>query len=113
MRALDVRSIEDGGCVGGHQCDGINAGGSVALSHAAIIQSDRAISLSENWAGAMPHVRWIAQAHDEQQRLARAFLIPVDLGALIFNKWHKSSECQNIRPRRGGEKHSNQIVTQG
>src|SRR5258708_33530087 len=98
MRALYLGGIEDGGCVRGHQCHGINAWGYVALSHAAIIQSDRAIDLSQHRAGAMPHVGWIAQAHDEQQRFARALFIPVNLGALIFNKWHRSLRVPKLCP---------------
>src|SRR6202035_335905 len=92
VRALAPRSIQDGCCVGGHQFDGINARGYVALSHAAIIQSDGTVGLSENWAGAMPHVRGIAQALDEQQRFARALFIPINLGALILNKRHRYSD---------------------
>src|SRR5258707_9609923 len=115
MRALHLGGIEDGGCVRGHQCDGINAWGYVALSHAAIIQSDRAIGLSKNGAGAMPHVGWIAQAHDEQQRFARALFIPVNFGPLIFNKRHGSLRIPKLLNPHGGpwRKSSNQIVTQG
>src|SRR6202007_428831 len=111
MRALHLGGIEDGGCVRGHQCDGINAWGYVTLSHAAIIQSDRAVGLSQNRAGAMPHVGWIAEAHDEQQRFARALFIPVNLGTLIFNKRHGPSEYPT--PHGGPwRKSSNQIATE-
>src|SRR5580700_5667731 len=65
VRALDARSIQDGSSVRRHQRHGIDSWRYIALANATIVESDGAITLSENGTAAMPHVGGVAETHDE------------------------------------------------
>ena len=77
MRSGDTGSVEHGGGVRGHRRHGISARRHIAAAHAAVIERDGAVARGESGACAMPHVRRIAEPHDEQDGLARALLVGI------------------------------------
>src|ERR1700688_2766709 len=102
MRGLHTRSIQHCGCVGRHRGHGINAGRHVALSDAAIVESNGAVALGKNRPGAMPHVGGIAEAHDKQQRFAGAAFIPIYFDPFVHNEWHGSLRIRDPRMEYDG-----------
>ena len=103
MCTLDASGIQDGGRIGSHQRYEIDTRGRIALANAAIIESDRTISLREDGATAVPHIRGIAEAHDKQERFAGALFVPIYSGALIFNEGHRASRDDKRFPSRDRE----------
>jgi len=88
MRAFDLRRIQHRRCIVSHLRDRICSGGNIAFPHAAIVEGDGPVMLGENRASAMPHFAGIAAPHDQEQRVTRVRIIPIDAGSITGRVRH-------------------------
>ena len=76
--------------------------GLVGVARAAIVERDHAKFLREAGNHAVPHPQTIAHPRDQDERLARAKFLVIDLDAVAFNVWHRCwSQLANARGIRG------------
>ena len=80
--------IEDSQRVVRHQRHGVGPGRVGAAADPAVVEPEDAVGRGECRGGAMPHLRPVSVAHDEQDRVARSALVPPDPGVRALGERH-------------------------
>src|SRR4029077_11010723 len=109
MRAFDAGGIQNCHSIGRHQRNGIRPRWNIATSDATVVEDQGPVTRRQKRPRPVPHLGWVSQSHDEQNRLTLALLIPINLGSLILDERHQCSrsECQqqaelDLAFRKGG-----------
>jgi hypothetical protein len=76
VRGPSARRLHHRRRIIGHRRDRVRTWWDIAPANAAIVEDDDAVARRQRRADARPPLESCAEAHDQQQRLAGAFLLP-------------------------------------
>src|SRR5579863_559742 len=100
VSAINSGSVENRRCVGCHQRDRIRSRWHITPSYAAVVEGQSEVPRRQKGPRPIPHLGWVSQSHDEQDRLTLALLIPINLGSLILDERHSGAPSQCSRSER-------------
>ena len=94
VRGGDAGGVEHRHSIIGHQRNRVLSGRDVALADAAVVEHDRPVAWGQRRHQAVPPFERGAEAHDEQQGIAFAMLLPPDASARVRRVRHGLSVGQ-------------------